>query len=296
MGKILVINLLTASLFVYKMSVLRNMSKKLIDRFYEPVGKFLWNSDTSRLDKSILTLPKDQGGLRLVDLMAKQQSLKIRWIFQTIGDPFFSEIIVRNLVPQLGHYIWQCNLAVNDVKRVVVYNPKKFWIQVLEAWCCYNFKEDIELQYTGEQIIWCNSLIKVGHQPIVWESALQAGIRAFNDLLDENREPLTYDDFCIKFGLCFTWLNYYSLISAIPTEWFQIVQNIQIITDNSQTNFDKLNSTRASKTNIVYGRLISNPYRLNSICYYRSTKLNCDLHCNTYIRNFHNAYYCTIST
>ena len=48
-GKILVVNSLVASLFVYKMSVLPNIPRKHTDKFYEIVRNFLWKLDTPRL-------------------------------------------------------------------------------------------------------------------------------------------------------------------------------------------------------------------------------------------------------
>ena len=153
MGKILVVNSLAASLFVYKMSVLPNIPRKHTDKFYEIARNFLWKSDTPRLAKNILTLPKDQGGLRLVNLDAKQTSLKVQWVLNSVNDLFLTEVMSHNLIPNLGNYLWQCNLAANDLVKVTAYDRNNFWIQVFEAWCRFYYQDNVEPDKACYQII-----------------------------------------------------------------------------------------------------------------------------------------------
>ena len=98
-GKILVINSLIGSLFVYRVSVLSNIPQRYINQFYELVENFLWGEGKPKVTTDILMLPKDQGGMQLVNLGAKQDSLKIKWAILARENLFFAEVVGNNLIP-----------------------------------------------------------------------------------------------------------------------------------------------------------------------------------------------------
>ena len=79
MGKVLVINTLSTSLFVYKMSALLNISNKQTKRFEEMINNYLWGIDKKhKIPLTVLTKSKQDRGLRLVDLKMKQNALKVQ--------------------------------------------------------------------------------------------------------------------------------------------------------------------------------------------------------------------------
>ena len=75
-GKILVVNTLVASLFVYKMSVLTGLKKAMMKEIKKLITEYIWNGATPKISYDMLTLEKHQGGLKLVDLIIKKQSIK----------------------------------------------------------------------------------------------------------------------------------------------------------------------------------------------------------------------------
>ena len=175
------------------MSVLSNMPKTLITKFYDKVKQFLWGSEMSRIAITTLCLPEDQGGLRLVGLNTKQKLFKIQWIFCIRNDPLLQEIAVTILIPNLGHYIWQRNLNVKDITYLIP--ETSFWREALEAWCENNFITPTSPESIRAQILWCNSCIKVGGKPIKWEGVMRAGVNKVIDLISGNRF-YTHDEFC----------------------------------------------------------------------------------------------------
>ena len=51
-----------------------------------------------------------------------------------------------------------------------VTNARGLWVQVLQAWCAYNYY-DLEIpQDILNQILWYNSHIRVGDEPIKWNA------------------------------------------------------------------------------------------------------------------------------
>ena len=78
MVKFMAINSLISSLFVYNMSVLENLTKDLIIKYDKMISNFLWDNKKAKILMAVLHKPKEIGGLRLVNLKAKQDSLKIQ--------------------------------------------------------------------------------------------------------------------------------------------------------------------------------------------------------------------------
>ena len=75
-GKIVIINTLIRSLFVYKMMVLPAIPDRIISQIDKLVQTFLWNDGVPKIAKEILKAGKDCGGANLMDLKAKDESLK----------------------------------------------------------------------------------------------------------------------------------------------------------------------------------------------------------------------------
>ena len=102
MGKILTINTLVGSLFVYKMQVLAMIPSNVVEQFYEIVKHLLWMEKRPKIPLNVLCKDKESGGLHLVDLVAKHDSLLIQWIARSQTNLFFNEILVNSLLPDLG--------------------------------------------------------------------------------------------------------------------------------------------------------------------------------------------------
>ena len=80
-GKILIINTLVGSLFVYRVSVLGNIVQSQIKKFNKLLRTFLWKGKKSKISLHTLQKAKESGGLHLVDLISKQEALKVPWVF-----------------------------------------------------------------------------------------------------------------------------------------------------------------------------------------------------------------------
>ena len=99
-------------------------------------------------------------------------------------DPFYSIVATEQLIPSLGNYVWQCNLNkvdVCDVCNTTSYNV--FRVEVLEAWCEYNFHAPTSAEEIAHQVIWCNSHVKVNKKPIKWDHVMRAGINTVSDIM-----------------------------------------------------------------------------------------------------------------
>ena len=79
-GKVLILNALIGSLFVYKMQVISNITEDIFLKAKQHFEYFLWNGLHPKISYNILIRSKDQGGLGLVDLKLKHNALLIKWV------------------------------------------------------------------------------------------------------------------------------------------------------------------------------------------------------------------------
>lgn len=70
-GKVLIVNTLVASLFVYRMQVLSNILDNFVQTVEKTITKFLWSGRRAKIALQTLKLPRDSGGLKNGFAMSK---------------------------------------------------------------------------------------------------------------------------------------------------------------------------------------------------------------------------------
>ena len=88
LGKVLIVKSLIGSLFVYKTTTMSNLSSEQIKCVEKEISNFLWSGRRAQIAMHTLQKQKIQGGLKLVDLSAKQRAIKIKWIVLIEKDEF----------------------------------------------------------------------------------------------------------------------------------------------------------------------------------------------------------------
>lgn len=128
-GKIVLINSLIASLFVYKMQVLPIISDTFVNQYKALVTQFLWNGKRPKIPYNVLIKNRESGGLRLADLTLRDLSLKVQWVRIIQQNEFFANVASA----ALGGFdvlIWFANLGEQDILQM--FQPS-FWRDVLVA-------------------------------------------------------------------------------------------------------------------------------------------------------------------
>ena len=180
MGRILIVNTLLGSLFVYKMFVHESPKEELIVEFEAEVDNFLWKRKRPKIKQDVLKADKTKGGIRLIDMRAKLASLKIFWLF--VNDIFIRNYILKEIKHPIGELLWRCNLHKSEV---IIYfkDLSLFWHQVLEAWfdVCYEdyIRDPHEIL---SQILWFNSHIKISNKCLTNTILLEKGLIYVSDL------------------------------------------------------------------------------------------------------------------
>ena len=224
-GKIITVNVLMSSQFVYKLACLNSPTNDHYNQYKKTIRNFIWEGKNPKIAYSTLISSISEGGVKLVDLERKDKALKIQWIKRIKTNNSLANLAYYFL-PDIGELLWQCNLHPADVKSIM---PKEnFWQNVLSAWCTYNFSIASNLNSVLNSLLWYNSEIKVNHKPIFYKRCFKKGILYIKDIVDiRTNEFLTFGALVAKYGNTITFVEYNGLISSIPRSMKQILrQNV----------------------------------------------------------------------
>ena len=137
-GKILVINTLMSSLFVYKMLSFVKFTQEQIDEIQKVIVNFLWKGARPRISYNTLICTVAQGGLSLCDIESRAKVFRIMSVFQAMDNPFLRSCMQQELVPCLGNVIWHCNIKAKDIRKCF---KSSRWCDALLSWSEINVKE-----------------------------------------------------------------------------------------------------------------------------------------------------------
>ena len=222
MGKVMIVNSLVASLFVYKMYVLDFLPKLYEKKIDEYIEKFLWNDKRPKITLAILQGNKEEGGLNLTNFSLKDKALKASWIQFLETDPYVEQFAYRALDYDMKENIWKVNINVEDIKMLF---PQSFWRDVLSSWSEFNFEAGIELEKSEilSQIIWYNSNLRVKNSPFCFKRPLKNGLMYLNQLVNYEGGLLSCQNVCQMFEL--TTMQYNMITASLPKRWLSILKN-----------------------------------------------------------------------
>ena len=218
-AKILIVNTMIASLFVYRMTVLPTIPKEYLKQLNTLIENFIWNNKTPKIPMQILQNELEYGGLKLVNLECKDAAIKISWVEYLEKDSNMANLVYENINPALGNLIWDCNIKQEDVPQMRIQN--KFWEDVLIAWSKINYVEKISDPFN--QIIWFNTHVRVNNKTLCWNSSINQGLIYVRQLMNTNNEIMTAREINEKFHTGIMRAN--QLITALPKHWLQIIRN-----------------------------------------------------------------------
>ena len=241
MGKILLVNTLLSSLFVYKLQVIPQISKQQMEEYDSIVQNFIWKGKSAKIPLSILQAPKKDGGMGLIDLKTKAKSLLINWIPRIYSSNILFDLARYHIGPAVEqHLVFKTNLHHTDVSSINNRLKGSFWQTLLQEWCKYNSHYPQNADSVLEEYLWYNSNIRINNKICYQADLIKAGIVQIKDIYDQNTHRfLTATQCSRKFDCNIQWLPFNAIIQAIPQHWKRILKTEDLI-DSHQPKFDKL--------------------------------------------------------
>ena len=248
-AKVLIVNSLVTSLFVYKMTVLPAPPDHILKGVKSEIVKFLWNGSKPKISYEMMVASKESGGAGLCDLSIKDMALKATWVQILKNEPKLQNIVYSNMNIEIGQLFWSCKLQEKDI-RELGFDP--FWTQVCTAW--FLLKSYLCSDRANKEIIWYNSEIRVRDKPVMWMDVYQRGLIYVHQLY-ENKRIISAKEAHDKYGLDIMRLN--SFLSATPVPIMKNALNFQGDV-NIGTDWYEVLTSKANLAKFAYDYFSSN--------------------------------------
>ena len=293
-GKVVIINSFLISQFVYLMSVLPTPPLHIVKQIDAQLYTFLWSNKTERIKRAILKNTKHFGGISMPDIILKDKGLKINWVKRLGLSHYLSEFLyISTWINNTD--IWKCNVEAKDIDALFRKTPNKFNRDILNAWAHYSFHTPKTTLEIRNQFIWFNSHIKINGKPTFHNIIYNAGITHVKHLLNQYGNILKYHDFIQKYGTHINYLNYFSIVSAIPASWKVIL--LENNYDNQATymhSFDRIRSTKSKICKLVYMNMLTPIVQQPDKVFNKwKNYFNNDLSIDDWLNSFEIIYNCT---
>ena len=230
LGKITLIKVLMIPILNHLFFTLPTPEEFVINNINNILYNFFVGKQSPK--KSVVIKQYEEGGLKMVNLKAFIEALKLTWIRRLLNadrkwqDFIKLDIEIEKLVGCNTQYI-----------KKKLYNMKnEFWIDVLKGLIKLSEKsvskidEDLILQTP----IFHNKNIKIDGKDIYYDTWFRKGVRFINDLIKENGAFLDQEEFSEIFRIQTNYLQFWGITGAINT----YLKNIDTtLTHRSQTPF-----------------------------------------------------------
>ena len=270
-GRIKIVKTLGLSKLIYNTSVLEipvNYVKEINRISFE----FIWEGKPPKIKRKTIIANISHGGLKMMDFELMDKALKIAWIKRITdqNDPAW-KVIPEFTTAQYGGLPFLTNCQY-DTKNLNLDNLPPFYRTLLKYWQEYNTIKFAEEHHIQDKIIWNNSRVLIGNQPIFYKPLFQAHITRIKDLLKDDNTFLSLDEIQLKVNTKIPFTLYHGLIAAIPAEWKQKLK---------QNNLHETTPPQVEdppSTKVAYAALLNNninpPSAENRILNFGFTKEN----------------------
>ena len=226
MGKILVINMLIIPQLVHPLTCIYDPPPDFYKTFQSIITRFIWDNKTPKFKYNYLIRDYSQGGLKLVDLKSKNDSLKCKWMVKAVkNNHTFWSLYGTKLMGLPIERLVNCNITVKDIKGTMGQKTQSIWLDIWTAWAEYNFRYNIQREEIPSELLWYNSNVRFRqNKPGVIKSFVEAGIFTIKDIFNSTRGNwYTLEEISNKYSIGINFLEYYAFIAAIPQEWKKVM-------------------------------------------------------------------------
>jgi len=233
-GKITIIKSLGISQLVFLFSVLPKPPDNFINELNSVIYKFIWSGKPDKISRSSLIGDYEKGGLKMVHVPSIIKGLKIAWIKRLMDSNNKGNwkcLYNYHMQHVGGNLFWECNSKQNENSIKCIKND--FIAEVIKAWCTVVYEETP--CYFGDHIIWNNSAIRIDNKTVYKKIWYEKGIKYISDLLENDNKYYSFVNFKNKYNISCNFLEYYSLIYAIPNSMKRSVKRGESI-DSSQSD------------------------------------------------------------
>ena len=206
---------------------------KYLDLIEKTIFNFLWNNKTSKIKKSTIIAPIENGGLNMVDVYTTHLTAKCRWVARLYDEKpkkWQATFLYMLNIPQ--------NLINKNLPPTYANKPKtEFHKQIVQSWLTIYAREPICPEEVKDQWLCHNQFVKIDNKLIDYEFC--QNIRLYNikskDIINESGKIISRQQLSINLNCTITILQYNSIVSAFPRKWKELMKTKSTITQVNKT-------------------------------------------------------------
>ena len=222
-GKVVVLKSLVVSQIVYLATALY-VPKTFIQSLEKTMYNFLWGSKREKVKRSICINSVEQGGLDMIDLKSKLQSLKLSWITKYLKNRHLPWMFLFAFwIEKIGPIPLCFKFNCSSKDMLLLCNKKQlplFYKDLLISWCEIRFNDIDHIKKGNSEILWYNSNIKFKKELLYFKEWITKDIIYTHQLFRNGQwkpiltiyEMLNCNSLLINF-------MYLKLKHALPLKW-----------------------------------------------------------------------------
>ena len=206
----------------YGISTLPSPNTNYWKEINELLYQFIYDGKGEKIKRDTLIGPYEKGGYKMIDIILKNQAMKISWIKKCNDMEGVWKEYMTSRIPVDLKYMARCNIKTSDLP--FKFPKNSIWREIWTNWCMENYEDIIiDQESIFNQNLWFNSHLKINKQCIHYKKWDNQGIRWLSDLLfEEENKPIrfiTYEELCQLYDFKPLPLIYQGLIHCIPKVW-----------------------------------------------------------------------------
>ena len=214
-GKVCIIKSLALPKLVHLFSALPNPPEKMIKELEKDCFNFIWNNGSEKIKRTNMFNAYEDGGFKVPNIKLFCMAQKLMWVKKLLDDTIISNwktLFLSDVENCGGNYMW----LVKYKQPLILNKLNVFWKDVHTAWITLvNTQNDNILS----EPIFFNNNIKINNKPVYFKDWHMCGIKYVNDLIKEDGNLYTWEEFKDIYNTTDNPFRYYSLIHSIPKNW-----------------------------------------------------------------------------
>ena len=218
-GRVNIVKTLAISKLTFICSVL-DTPKGFSDEVNNIIFDYIWNFKNPKRKNTTIIKNKKDGGLNMIDFTLFDNALKIVWVKRLCANDerpwkFISLSLLSNVG---GSLLFQYSYNIQYLP--LNENLPKFYRDIISYWQKIKNTNPKTKRDVLNQTIWNNQFIRVNKSSVFFPGWNKVGIEKLSCLFDnESNTMMSFSTFMHKYNIKSNFLQYYSLLSAIPQEW-----------------------------------------------------------------------------
>ena len=230
-GKTYLIKSIAVSQILYAIEM-KEISEKHMKEVDRIIWDFLWAGKTCTVNKNLCTLPRDMGGLGLVDLKTVVKVKRIRWVIRVLQDKQeqnWAQLIenyLRCLDNKFGIDFFA--LKVTDSSDLIeTLRIPEFYKNCIK--CFQELLMNRKCLDNEDSIIWCNDSYRFKGKTLSYAHWSKSGIKTISQLYSQGeiKENEIYEKLRYKSGFLF---EIATIKKVMPERFAHNTENSSVIT------------------------------------------------------------------